>query len=79
MEAMIGKPMMMAGLLGMQMSLITKDTFVPGYDDIYIVAGGDKQRLIFGTPVKFDEEEQKHIEEFQQFLKDRELTLPEGF
>lgn len=76
---MFGTPLMTTGLLGMQATLINKDTFVPGDDDIYVQVGDEKQRLIFGAPLKFDEEEQKHVEEFENFLKDRDLTLPEGF
>lgn len=68
-----------AGTLGMNYIPITKDTFLPSEEDIFVHAGKEKQRLIFGEPLVFEEKEQELIQEFNQYLTDNGLTLPEGY
>lgn len=58
---------------------ITKDTFEPTKEDIFVFAGKDKQRLIFGDPLEFEDREKERVEDFNQYLKDNNLTLPDGF
>ena len=67
------------GSIGMNIPIITKDNFQPSDEDIFVHAGKEKQRLIFGEPLEFDEEESKRVEEFKEYLIENNLTLPEGY
>eukprot|EP00345_Euplotes_harpa_P003905 CAMPEP_0168325140 /NCGR_PEP_ID=MMETSP0213-20121227/4516_1 /TAXON_ID=151035 /ORGANISM="Euplotes harpa, Strain FSP1.4" /LENGTH=124 /DNA_ID=CAMNT_0008327579 /DNA_START=90 /DNA_END=464 /DNA_ORIENTATION=+ len=55
---------------------LTKETFVPTKEDIFIYAGEKRSRLIFGHPIEFDDDENEQIEEFKQYLVDNDLELP---
>lgn len=68
-----------AGALGMGFVPITKDTFIPGEEDIFIHSGKEKQRLIFGEPLEFEEEENLKLQEFLSYITDNNLEIPEGY
>jgi hypothetical protein len=58
---------------------ITKHNYVPTNEDIFIYSGKDRQRLIFGAPLEFTEDEMQRVETFNQYLNDRDLTIPEEY
>jgi len=70
---------MPTGAFGMNIPIITKDNFVPNDEDIFVITGKDKQRLIFGEPLEFEAEEIKHGEEFKHYLEDNDLSVPETY
>ena len=47
-------------------------------DTFFIIPSGDYQRLIF-TGVSLREREDTHLNDFRNFLKIKNLTLPEGY
>ena len=59
--------------------IITFDNFIPTDEDIFIQAGDDRQRLIFGEPLEFTDEEKEKIKEFEQYIADNQLELPAGY
>jgi len=68
-----------AGALGMNYVPITKDTFIPSEEDIFVHAGKEKQRLIFGEPLVYEDKEKELIQEFTNYLTENNLSLPEGY
>jgi len=54
--------------------------YEPPKDAVFFMfPNGDKHRRIFSPPQVLDEEEEKKIDEFENYLKDNNLSLPEGF
>lgn len=66
-------------LISFTPKIITIDTFTPADDDIFVYAGDDRQRLIFGEPLEFTEEEKEKIAEFEQYISENQLELPQGY
>jgi hypothetical protein len=47
-------------------------------DTFFIIPSGDYQRLIFFN-MELREKEQNHLKDFDDFLKQKSLSIPEGF
>ena len=58
---------------------VTPETYVPTDDDIYIEAGSGKQRIMFGAPLEYSEEEMEKVEEFNEFMEKNALTVPKQY
>ena len=58
---------------------VNKDNYVPMEDDIFISAGKDKQRLIFGEPLEFTPEEKERVDEFDKYLNDNNLQVSSNY
>ena len=43
------------------------DSYVPTEEDIFIFVGDDYQRLIFGDPIVFKDEEKESLKEFLNY------------
>ena len=53
--------------------------FEPTLDDVFIILpSGDYQRMLFSGH-ELREREQTHMNDFREWLKTRELTLPDGY
>ena len=79
MEKMSIGGMFMNPLISFTPKIITIDTFTPTDDDIFVYAGDDRQRLIFGEPLEFTEEEKEKVAEFEQYISENQLELPQGY
>ena len=69
----------MAGAKGLIATPITPETFTPGKEDVALEAGSGRQRLIFGAPIEFDDEEMEKIETFNEFLDKNGLEVPKEY
>ena len=57
----------------------TAHSYVPTDEDIFIYVGEYYQRLIFGRPIEYKEEEKEILEEFIQYWSTNEKRLPHDY
>lgn len=77
MESTIGG--MLAGTSGFKIDKVTAENYIPCDEDIFLESGSSKQRLIFGPPLMFSDEEMDKIEEFNEFLDNNDLQIPKQY
>ena len=58
---------------------LTADNYVPTDNDIFIYVGKEYQRMIFGEPDKYKEEEKECLSNFIHYWRSNKKKLPKGY